>query len=287
MRMPLPMLGAHESISGGLFTCIERGEAAGCDALQIFTKSNHQWAGKEYAEEDLRQLFDHQELAQLPIVASHSSYLINIGSPDDDLWRKSLNALEDEVRRCDLLRIPNLVFHPGSHTGSGEEAGIDRIAAGINEVLRRRPDSSTTLCLEATAGQGTNLGYRFEHLGEIIARIDADSRVGVCLDSCHIFAAGYPLSSVDGYADTMSQFERVIGFPRLRLWHLNDSVGGLGSRKDRHAHIGEGEIGIEGFIHIVRDHRMASVPMVLETPKEEDLAEDAANLLLLRSLAAD
>lgn len=285
--MSVPQIGAHESISGGLFSCVERGVAASCDVLQIFTKSNHQWAGKEYAVEELQQLFDYQERAQLPIAASHSSYLINIGSPDEDLWRKSVDALEDEVRRCDLLRIPNLVFHPGSHTGSGEGAGIDRIATGINEVLRRRPQSSTTLCLEATAGQGTNLGYRFEHLRDIIDRIDEDDRVGVCLDSCHIFAAGYPLVSVDEYADTMSQFERVIGFSRLRLMHLNDSVGGLGSRRDRHAHIGEGEIGINGFIHIVRDRRMASVPMVLETPKEEDLAEDAANLLLLRSLAVD
>ena len=161
-RVSVPRLGAHESISGGLASCVDRGVAAGCEVLQIFTKSNHQWAGKDYSTEEMALLFQRLDEAQLPVVASHSSYLINIASPDQTLWRKSVDALEDEVRRCDLLRIPNLVFHPGAHTGSGEESGIERIAAGLNQVLRRRPDSPTTLCLEATAGQGSNLGQRIQ-----------------------------------------------------------------------------------------------------------------------------
>ena len=279
-------LGAHESISGGLANCVDRGLAAGCDVLQIFTKSNHQWAGREYAAAEMNELFARIEQTCIPIVASHASYLINIGSPDDSLWHKSVDALEDEVRRCELLHIPNLVFHPGSHVGAGEPAGIERIAAGINEILRRRPASPTTLCLETTAGQGSNLGYRFEQLRDIVERIDADNRIGICLDSCHIFAAGYPLAPATDYAATMDQFGQIVGFDRIRLMHLNDSVGALGSRRDRHAHIGEGEIGIDGFVHILRDPRLSAVPMVLQTPKEEDLAEDAANLLLLRSLGA-
>ena len=283
--MLTPRLGAHESIGGGLHLSIERGLAAGCDLLQVFTKSNHQWDGKEYTREELEQLFVRSEQTQIPIVASHASYLINIASPDPGLRQKSATALEDELRRCELLRIPNLVFHPGSHVGSGEETGLRQIAESLNLVLARKPDSPVTLCLECTAGQGTNLGYRFEQLGSIIEWVEQHNRLGACLDTCHMFAAGYPLADPEGFRDSMQQFDQAVGFERLRLVHLNDSVGRLGSRMDRHAHIGEGEISLEGFRNLLQDERFRRVPMVLETPKSEDLIEDLVNLLLLRSLA--
>ena len=278
------LFGAHESISGGLFNAITRGQDATCDVVQIFNKSNNQWRAKSLTDAEIDRYFEVQQETGVAAICSHNSYLINLASPDPALNEKSYEAFKIEVERCNRLRIPNLVFHPGSHVGSGESAGLDKIAANLVRILDEVSDNEVTLCLEATAGQGTNLGYSFEQLAQIIDGVGDDQRIGVCLDSCHIFAAGYGLIDPAEYADTMRQFEEVVGFERLKVMHINDSKKERGSRVDRHEHIGEGHIGLDGFRNLVNDSRMERVPMVLETPKEDDLQEDIANLKTLRSL---
>ena len=218
------------------------------------------------------------------MACSHNSYLINLASPRRGLNRKSYLSLRGEVKRCNRLQIPNLVFHPGAHVGSGAEAGMDRIAENLNRLFDEVPDNTVTLCLEATSGQGSVLGSTFEELAHIIDRVDNSDRMGVCLDTCHLFAAGYPLVEPTEYRRTMRQFDSIVGLDRLKILHLNDSLGKLGSHRDRHAHIGEGEIGLEGFRRFVNDRKLRRVPMILETHKSEDLHEDIANLKALRSL---
>jgi deoxyribonuclease-4 len=210
--------------------------------------------------------------------------LINIASPDKALNKKSYDALKVELERCETLKIPNLVFHPGSHVGSGEEAGMDRISANMNKVLDELPNDSVRLLLETTAGQGSNLGYTFEQLAYMMDKVEDKSRVGVCLDTCHIFAAGYPITEPKDYKKTMKQFDDVIGLKNLHIIHVNDSLREFGSRKDRHEHIGQGHIGIQGFANFVNDKRLKKVAFILETPKDEELTEDIQNLKLLRSL---
>ena len=284
MAAPRPSLGAHESIAGGLSNAITRAQTATCDVVQIFNKSSNQWRAKKLEPEEVERYLAAQEETGITVVCSHDSYLINLASPDKALNAKSYKAFMTEVERCNLLGIPNLVFHPGSHVGSGEDAGLDRIARNLNRLLDQMPDNEVTLCLEATAGQGTNLGYRFEQLAYIIDRVDDDAQLGVCLDSCHIFAAGYPLGDAEEYAETMRQFDAVVGLDRLKIFHLNDSKRELGSKVDRHEHIGAGEIGADGFANIVNDPALAHVPMVLETAKGDDLQEDRDNLETLRAL---
>ena len=276
--------GAHESIAGGLPNAITRAQTATCDVVQIFNKSNNQWRAKKLGAEEIERYFAAQEETGISVVCSHDSYLINLASPDEALNAKSYAAFKIEVERCNLLKIPNLVFHPGSHVGSGEEAGLDLIARNLNRLFDDVIDNDVSLCLEATAGQGSNLGHRFEQLAYIIDRVDNDAQLGICLDSCHIFAAGYPLSSAVDYAETMRQFDAIVGLGRLRVFHLNDSKRELGSRVDRHEHIGQGEIGSSGFANIVNDPAMANIPMVLETPKDDDLQDDIDNLRALRAL---
>ena len=276
--------GAHESISGGLSNAITRGRDATCDVVQIFNKSNNQWRAKTLSDAEIAAYFEIQEETGISVVCSHNSYLINLASPDQELNDKSYDALKVEVERCNRLRIPNLVFHPGSHVGSGETVGLDKIAVNLDRVLTEVDDNSVTLCLEATAGQGTNLGYSFEQLAHIIDGAGNDAQIGICLDTCHIFAAGYDVIDADDYAITMTQFANTIGFDRLRIMHVNDSKKELGSRVDRHEHIGKGQIGLDGFRNIVNDERLEDVPMILETPKGDDLAEDIENLKTLRSL---
>ena len=280
------LFGAHQSISGGVFRAIERGREATCDTVQIFNKSNNQWRAKKLSASEVDQFLGAIETTGIGVACSHDSYLINLASPDPGLEEKSLRSFVTEVERCNLLRIPNLVFHPGSHVGSGVETGLDRIAANLNRVFEEVPDNEVCLCLEATAGQGTNLGHRFEELAWIIERVDNDSQMGACIDTCHLFAAGYPLAGAEEYAATMGQFDEIVGLGRLRIIHANDSKRELGSRVDRHEHIGEGEIGLEGFRHVVNDERLQDIPVIIETPKGEDLAEDAENLRVLRSLVA-
>jgi len=278
------IFGAHESISGGVFNAITRGQDATCDTIQIFNKSNNQWRAKVLKPEEVDQYFAATEETGVTVACSHSSYLINIGSPDDALQTKSRNSLQEETERCNLLKIPNLVFHPGSHVGSGEEPGMDRIADNMNQVLANIPDNTVTLCLETTAGQGTNLGYTFEQIAYMMDKVEDTDHVGVCLDTCHIFAAGYPITDPGDYADTIQQFDDIIGMDNLKIVHTNDSKTEFASKKDRHEHIGEGHIGIEAFSNFVNDSRFSDIPFILETPKEDDLAEDIENLAKLRAL---
>lgn len=276
--------GAHESISGGIDKAIERGQQATCDTLQIFNKSSNQWRAKELSPDDIDRYFAAIETTGVDVSVSHTSYLINIASPDDTLNEKSFRALKEEMERCQLLKIPNLVFHPGSHVGAGEKFGVARIGDNVNRLFDELKDNQVILLFETTAGQGTNLGYTFEQLAEMIDLVANQSQVGVCLDTCHVFAAGYPLIEPADYRDTMKRFDDILGLDRLRIIHANDSKKEFGSRKDRHEHIGDGFIGLEGFRNLVNDKRLADVPFILETPKGPDLAEDIANLRTLRGL---
>ena len=278
------LFGAHESIAGGLSNAITRAQKATCDVVQIFNKSNNQWRARKLSSGEIDEYLKKQEETGISVVCSHDSYLINLASPDAALNERSCNSFKEEVERCNRLHIPNLVFHPGSHVGSGEATGLDKIAAGLNRVFDELPDNTVTLCLEATAGQGSNLGYSFEQLAHIIDGVDNEAQMGVCLDTCHIFAAGYPITEPGEFEGTMKAFDDAVGFDRLAIMHLNDSVRELGSRVDRHEHIGQGQIGRDGFDNVVNDSRLENIPMVIETPKDEDLQDDIENLTVLRSL---
>ncbi len=278
-------LGAHESIAGGLHRAFDRAATVGCDTVQIFVRPNRSWAVPPLTEQDV-SLFQAKaaETAIRPVIA-HTSYLLNLASPEDDLWHRSIETLIIELRRSSRLGLPWLVLHPGAHVGSGEEAGLARMARALGEVHQETPEVDTKILLETTAGQGTILGYRFEHLAWLLRETPLRERLGVCLDTCHVFAAGYELRTYEGYANTMRTFDHIVGLDHLKVIHLNDSKAGLGSRKDRHEHIGQGCIGLEGFRHLLRDHRLADVPGLLETPKGDDLNADRENLAVLRDLA--
>jgi deoxyribonuclease-4 len=260
----------------------------------LFTKNNRQWNARPISDEDLA-LWQQERTAypELRPIAGHCSYLINIASPREELWEKSYQALKIEMERAITLEIPTLTFHPGSHTGAGEEVGLARIAAALGRLFDELDPRGTTLCLETMAGQGTNLGDRFEHLAWVLDHTPRGrERLGVCFDPCHVFAAGYDLRTPETYAATMDEFDTTIGLERLLCFHLNDSKNELGSRKDRHAHIGEGHIGLEGFANLLADPRFAEHPAHLETPKfKEDEGEkvdmDPINLETLRNLVAE
>jgi deoxyribonuclease-4 len=278
------LFGAHQSIAGGVHKSIERGKEATCDTIQIFNKSNNQWRAARLQPDDIDRFFELIEKTGVTVATSHTSYLINIASPDEPLNRKSYRSLKEEMERCETLKIANLVMHPGSHVGSGEETGMNRIAENINRLFDELTDNNVTLLLEATAGQGTNLGYTFEQLAYMIDRVGNKNQIGVCLDTCHIFAAGYDLVDPKGYKKTIQSFDELVGLDRLKIIHVNDSMKEFGSRRDRHEHLGKGFIGLDGFRNIVNDKRLKNIPMILETPKGEDLAEDIENLRVLRSL---
>jgi len=278
------LLGAHMSISGGVFNAILDGKKATCDTVQIFTKSSNQWRVKPLADADISRFFEEQRETGVSVACAHDSYLINLGSPDQELFNKSLEAFQIELERCYTLKVPCLVMHPGSHVGSGEEAGLKRIAEALNRLFDNTPDNETVVCLETTAGQGSNLGYKFEQLAQIIDWAEDKPRMGICLDTCHIFAAGYPIQDEKDYKATISEFDRVLGLDRLKIIHINDSKKGLGSKVDRHEHIGRGELGLEPFRHILNDKRLLKIPKILETPKGDELLEDIENLKILRSL---
>lgn len=280
--------GAHESISGGMFNAISRGVTATCDTIQMFNKSNSQWHAKALVKKEIDQYFKAIDDTGVTVATSHTCYLINMASPDPELAEKSYNALKIEMERCHLLRIPNLVMHPGAHVGSGEEAGIDRIAERLTRLFAALgPDNSVHLLLETTAGQGTTLGHTFEQIAAMIAKVREAEHLGVCLDTCHVHAAGYELGDPAGYEQTIRGFDSIIGLKKLRIIHMNDSKHPKGSHKDRHEHIGKGHIGLEAFRHIVNDKRLAHIPLILETNKDEEtLAEDIENLKVLRSLVA-
>jgi len=283
------------SITGGLPRAVERARAAGCDSLQIFTKSSGQWRARPLPDTEIAEFRRLSlELDVRPVMA-HASYLINLGTPDDTLGSRSRAALVEELDRAEALGLLGVVLHPGAYTTTTEEAGLARIADGIVSVLADRPDQRTMLLLEHTAGQGTNLGHTFEQLGVIIAAVDQAAtaeRIGVCLDTCHLLAAGYDLATDASYAATIGQLDRYVGLDRLRAIHLNDSKTPLGSRVDRHTHIGSGHVGLGAFRRLLTDPRMQDLPMVLETPKgrsgqpanTEPDPMDLENLRTLREL---
>jgi len=279
-------LGAHMSVAGGVSGAFARGERVGCTALQIFVKNASRWEGPPIPPDEIRRFAAERARTGKPPVVAHASYLINLASPDDGLWRRSVDALIDELERCESLALDGLVLHPGSHVGRGEKRGIARVARGLNAAFRRTRGFRVRVLLETTAGQGSNLGWRFEHLAGIRGRLRAPERVGTCLDTCHVFAAGYDLRTAAAARAVLDEFDAVCGIATLGAIHLNDSLRPFGSRRDRHAHIGEGEIGREGFRALLTDRRLRAVPFLLETPKGERLREDARNLELVRELAA-
>lgn len=279
----MPPLGAHMSIAGGVFNAPGLGREATCEIIQIFTKSSNQWKARELTDDDVERFFQAQKETGVRVACAHDSYLINLASPDAAMYDKSVKAFAEEMKRCDRLGIGCLVMHPGSHLDSGEETGLKRIAAAFNTIMNGDPDGRVTICLETTAGQGTNLGYRFEQLARIIELAENRNRLGVCLDTCHIFAAGYPITSETDYRTTIKQFDKIIGLDRLQIIHFNDSKREFGSRVDRHEHIGRGHIGKEPFAFFLNDRRLGKIPMILETPKES-AREDIQNLKILRSL---
>lgn len=280
----VPFLGAHMSIAGGLHLAIERGQSVGCTALQIFTKNNNQWRGKALGEDEAEQFRQAWADSGIGPIIAHNAYLINLASPDAETHRKSMTAMLDELRRAERLGLSGLVIHPGSHMGKGENWGLKRIASSLDALHARTPEYRVTILLEITAGQGNHLGYRFEHLGEILTRVKQPERLGICFDTCHAFAAGYDIGTIKGYRATMRRFDSTLGLDRLRVFHLNDSKSAFRSRVDRHEHIGQGTLGLDAFRFILNDRRFASVPKVIETPKQPDLEEDRMNLGVLRGL---
>ena len=277
-------LGAHMSIAGGLHKAVERAVAAGCGTLQIFTRSSNQWKGKPVSEAEAEQFRRTFSASGLHEVVSHDSYLINLAAPPGETRDKSLVAFADEMATCARLGIGKIVMHPGSHTSDTPEAGLKRVIEAFDHLFAAVPPYAGLVLLETTAGQGTNLGRHFEELRTIIDGSRFPDRFGVCFDTCHTFAAGYDTSTPHGYAAVMAEFDRVLGLERLQCFHLNDSKKGLGSRVDRHDHIGQGMLGLEPFRCILNDPRFATVPKILETPKGDNDEMDQTNLALLRGL---
>lgn len=282
----MPLFGAHMSIAGGYYKAVEAAAALGMDCVQIFTKNNNQWRAKPLTDEDVTRFRVALQQTGIQSPCAHVSYLINLASPDKALWRKSLQAFNVELERAEALGLKGLVIHPGSYVSSSEEEGLKRIVQALDAALEKTADMALEIWLETTAGQGSSLGYRFEHLQCILDRVSDNRRLGVCIDTCHLHAAGYPLATREEYRQTMTQFDRIIGLKWVRAFHLNDSKRELGSRVDRHEHIGDGNLGLEPFRHIVNDRRFARLPMYLETPKGErdGTSLDAINLAKLRSL---
>jgi deoxyribonuclease IV len=272
------------SIAGGLYNAFAEGERKGCDTIQIFVKSSNQWQAKPISDEDLEKYHSEQKRTGIGPVVAHDSYLINLGSPNPELLEKSRQAFLVELQRCEKLVIPYLVTHPGSYLDSPEQSGIDRIAQSLTWLFEQTPDYKVKVALETTAGQGTNLGYKFEQLAEMIEKSGLPQRCVVCLDTCHAYAAGYDIANRDGYEQTWTTFERIIGLDKLAAIHLNDSKKGLGSRVDRHEQIGKGTLGLDVFGFIMKDKRFKNVPKLLETPKGDNDEMDEINLKLLRSL---
>jgi len=278
------LLGAHTSTAGGVSKSVERAEKLGFTAMQIFTKNNNRWYANPLDEKEIENFKNKLKNSHIKFVVSHDSYLINLCASKNEILDKSRKALVDELERCEKLEIPYLNFHPGSHTGRGEEEGLKVIAESLNFVHEKTKGFKVSSMLELTAGQGTALGYRFEHIARIIELIEDKDRMSVCVDTAHIFAAGYDIRSPKAYKKTMKEFNDIIGLDRLHCLHVNDSKKELGSRVDRHEHIGKGFIGKEGFANIMNDKKLEKVPKILETPKGKEQLEDLENLKVLRSL---
>jgi deoxyribonuclease-4 len=265
-------LGAHLSTAGGVDKAFDRAVKLDCTSFQIFTKSNRQWSAKALPAAEIDRYHGRQADTGIAPVVCHASYLLNLGTPDDALWNKSIDALVIELERCELLNIPSLVLHPGAHVKSGREAGVARVAQGLDVVHDRLPDVRVKVALEITAGQGTTLGSTFEEMKAIIDATTANQRLDVCFDTCHALAAGYEFRTPDSYNKMISNFDRVIGLERLAVVHMNDSQKDLGSHVDRHDHIGAGLIGLEPFGYFLNDSRLQQIPFLLETPVKDDPA---------------
>jgi deoxyribonuclease-4 len=276
------------SIAGGFRRAVHEAHAVGFQTVQLFTKNSNQWRAPALTREQVHLFRQALEETGVCDPVAHASYLINLASPDDALWEKSIAAMAVEVKRCDQLGIGDLVVHPGAHMGSGEEAGLLRVARAIDEVHRRTGELEVKIDLETTAGQGSSLGHRFEHLRAILDLVRHSQRLGICVDTCHIFAAGYSLDRPEGYDETIRQLATTAGLDALRVWHVNDSCREGGSRVDRHAGIGAGKMGLDPFRHLVNDPRFRHLPMILETPKGTEDGEDldVRNLRILRKLVA-
>lgn len=282
----LPPLGSHMSIAGGYFKAVVAAAKTGCDCVQVFTKNNNQWRAKTLTEDDTSKFKDALAEHSIAHPLSHASYLINLASVKDDLLAKSIDAMVIELERAHALGIPYVVFHPGSFTTGSEEEGLATIATSLDQIHAKTDSLDSIPLLENTAGQGSNLGWKFEHLAEIIATVKSPSRVGVCIDTCHTFAAGHPLGTKKEYQATITAMEQTFGLDKIKAIHLNDSKKEFGSRKDRHEHIGEGEMGLEPFRFLLNDPRFANTPMYLETEKgdRDGVDFDVMNLATLRGL---
>jgi deoxyribonuclease IV len=276
--------GAHMSTSGGVWKALERGASIGCEAVQIFVKNNMQWFGKLHAPSDCERFSEELARKKLSLVFGHTGYLINLAAPDGANRENSLKSLIQEIEIATQLCIPFLVMHPGAHLGAGEKVGIKRVADGLNTVFSATKKSPVRIALENTAGQGSCLGWKNEHLAAIYDSINKPERVGICLDTAHFFAAGYDIRAPRGWDDAINELEDLVGLKEILAFHLNDSKTDLGSHVDRHEHIGKGKIGKNGFHHIVNDARFKHHHGCIETPKSEDLHEDVENLKTLRSL---
>jgi deoxyribonuclease-4 len=284
---PKLLLGAHMSIGGGVHTAIERARSIDCTAAQMFVKNNMQWFARPLTRAEIRSFLNHSQRGELLSMFAHASYLINLAATNPQFHANSIRALAEELTRADQLELPFLVLHPGAHLGAGEEAGLGKIVKSIDRVFAKIPRVKTKIALETTAGQGSCLGEKFEHLRSIIDNVREPERLCVCLDTAHVFAAGYDIDTEPGIRKTFREFDRLIGFGRLAAIHMNDSKTPQGSRVDRHEHIGKGRIGLAAFRFIMCDRRFRKIPKVLETPKGRDLVEDIANMSTLRSLLAE
>jgi deoxyribonuclease IV len=278
------LLGAHTSIRGGVANAVDLAARLQFNTMQIFTKNNNRWAAKPFTLDEVKGFREKVEKSELISVIAHDSYLINLCATDKEMLKKSHEAFVDELTRCELLGISHLNFHPGSHGGAGEDEGIKVIAESINQAHLATKGYKVSTMLEMTAGQGSAIGYRFEHLRKIIDLIDEKKRMSVCVDTAHLFAAGYDFRTDGTYEKTFQEFDDIIGLKRLKCFHINDSKKDLGSRVDRHEHIGKGKIGLEGFRFLMNDKRFEKIPKILETPKGKEQLEDLENLQVLKSL---
>jgi deoxyribonuclease-4 len=284
----MPILGAHQSIAGGYYKCAEIARRTGCDCVQLFTKNNNQWRAKPISDEEAERFRATLKALKIKHPLSHASYLINLASPDGELWKKSIDSMIVELLRAEQLGIPFVVVHPGAYTTSSVEAGLTRIAAALDEVHGQAKGIAAQCLLETTSGQGSCLGCRFEHLAEIIEQSRDPERLAICVDTCHIFSAGYALGTEKEFKATMRKLDQTVGLKLVKAFHVNDSKAKFGSGVDRHAHIGRGEMGLEPFRLLLADRRFRKTPMYLETPKGEEGGRDLdeINLEVLRRLVA-
>jgi deoxyribonuclease IV len=285
----MAILGAHESIEGGYHKAVERAHLCGCECVQLFTKNTNQWTNREVSAEESRQFRDALEATGVSHPIAHDSYLINLASPDARLWQRSVDAFVAELHRAEALDISHVVTHPGAYTTGSEQGGLQNIVRALDEIHRQCGHLRARCLLETTAGQGTSLGWQFEHFRAILDGVKEPERLGVCFDTCHVFAAGYGLATKKDYEATMAAFDRLLGLERIKAFHLNDSRRELGSRVDRHEHIGLGRMGLKPFRLLLADPRFRSVPMYLETPKGEKdgIDWDVINLRVLKGCAKE